>query len=51
MRADQSIVALRNQVVTEVAKLAFDGKLEEEHDFLPEKNYSGNVAAVQMLCL
>jgi len=43
MRADQSIVALRNQVVTEVAKLAFDGKLEEEHDFLPEKIIPGTL--------
>ena len=43
MRADQSIVALRNQVVTEVAKLAFNDKLEQEHDFVPEKIIPGTL--------
>ena len=41
MNADQNIISIRHKIITEVAKLAFTGKLEEELDLLPEKMWPG----------
>ncbi|MDD5922308.1 MAG: 4Fe-4S dicluster domain-containing protein [Eubacteriales bacterium] len=43
MRADESLLELRNQVMVEVAKLAFEGTLEEKAEFLPEKIIPGTI--------
>ena len=43
MRADESILDLKRDVMYEVAKLAFEGKLEEEAEFIPEKIIPGTI--------
>ena len=43
MNNDANILKLKDQVLYEVCKLAFEGKLEEEKDFLPEKIIPGTI--------
>ncbi len=44
MFADESIIRIKHEVLNEVAKLAFEGKLEEERDNLPYKLIPGPTA-------
>ena len=41
MYADEGVIKIKHDVLTAVAKMAFDGTLEKERDFLPEKLIPG----------
>ena len=41
MFADENVIKIKHEVLYEVAKLAFEGKLEEERDHIPEKLIPG----------
>ncbi len=41
MFADENVIRIKHDVLYEVAKLAFDGELEEKRDFLPNKMIPG----------
>ncbi len=41
MFADENVIRIKHDVLYEVAKLAFEGKLEEERDHLPNKMIPG----------
>lgn len=41
MNADHKIIAIRHRIIAEVAKMAFEGTLEEELDLLPERMWPG----------
>lgn len=43
MNADWNLIKIRHQVLYEVAKLAFDGTLEEKAEFLPETIIPGTI--------
>lgn len=43
MISDGNIIRIKHDVLEEVAKLAFEGKLEEEREFLPEKMIPGPI--------
>lgn len=47
MTADQNVIQLRHRVLYEVARLAYDGKLEEEVEYLPEQMYPGPFGTVR----
>ena len=36
MYADEGVIKIKHDVLTAVAKMAFDGTLDKERDFLPE---------------
>ena len=41
MYADENMIQIKHEVMYEVAKLAFEGKLEEERDHIPMKLIPG----------
>ncbi len=41
MYADENVIKIKHEVLYEVAKLAFDGVLEEERDHIPDKLIPG----------
>lgn len=41
MYADEGVIKIKHDVLTAVAKMAFDGTLDKERDFLPEKLIPG----------
>lgn len=41
MVADKNVIKIKHEVLYQVAKLAFEGKLEEERDLLPQKMIPG----------
>ena len=41
MYNDENVIKIKHDVLYEVAKLAFDGTLEEKRDFIPEKLIPG----------
>ncbi len=43
MYNDENVIKIKHDVLYEVAKLAFDGTLEEKRDFIPEKLIPGPV--------
>ncbi|MGI6211267.1 MAG: 4Fe-4S dicluster domain-containing protein [Anaerovoracaceae bacterium] len=43
MNADWNLIKLRHQVLYEVAKLAFEGTLDEKAEFIPEKIIPGTI--------
>lgn len=43
MYNDENVIKIKHGVLYEVAKLAFEGKLEQERDFIPEKLIPGPV--------
>ncbi len=43
MYNDENVIKIKHDVLYEVAKLAFDGTLEEQRDFIPEKLIPGPV--------
>ena len=43
MGNDGGIIALKHEVLYQVAKLAFEGKLESDRDTLPEKIIPGMI--------
>ena len=47
MYADENVITIKHRVLTEVARLAFEGKLDEERDHID----SGTAPTVSMLYL
>ncbi|MBO5564039.1 MAG: 4Fe-4S dicluster domain-containing protein [Lachnospiraceae bacterium] len=47
MNADYAVIKLRHRVLEEAAKLAFEGRFEEEVEYLPEKLYPGPLPTVR----
>lgn len=43
MFADENVIKIKHDVLYEVAKLAFDGELDERRDFLPQKMIPGPI--------
>ena len=41
MYADENVITIKHRVLTEVARLAFEGKLDEERDHIAERLIPG----------